>query len=68
MNDFFEENVFRAQNNNFFCFCRIQTLKSVTSSYELPHIASYTFDCFFRIVSSMKMKLSDISVAYDKHF
>ena len=28
----------------------------------------YTFDCFFRILSSVKMNLSGITATYDKHF
>ena len=34
----------------------------------ISYYICYTFDCFFRILSSIKMNLSGITATYDKHF
>ena len=39
-----------------------QILKPVTSSQALLHIKSYSFDCLFRILRSIKMKFGQILV------
>ena len=39
-----------------------QTSKSLKSSYILLHIRSYTFDCFFRVLDSTKIKFGEKSV------
>ena len=56
------------KNNNIFSRYLIffvflvnpQTSKSMTSSQTSLHIRSYSFDCFFKILGSIKMKFCQI--------
>ena len=54
---------------NFMFLVKPKTLKYVAPSFTLLHIKNYTFDCFFRILGSIKENLIiGNSLYYSKHF
>ena len=55
--------MFRSHNIQIFLFLKnAETLKYATSSETQVLFKNYTFDCFFRVIGSIKMKFAQVLV------